>query len=71
MFYEVADLIVALGGDDAPAAGGDLLYVAQGLFALEVAGVLGSDANHGERLVDEGVGAGFHLASGVWSVGLK
>ena len=54
MFYEVADLFVALDGDgdDSAAAGGDLLNVAEGLFVLEdaggVVGVLGGDADYGE-----------------------
>ena len=36
MFYEVADLVVALGGDgdDAVAAGGDLLYVGCGALTF-------------------------------------
>lgn len=71
MFYEVLDLVVALDGDgdDSAAAGGYLLYVAEGLFVLEdaggVVGVLGGDADYGERFVDEGVGAVLHLAGGV------
>ena len=71
MFHEVADLVVALGGDgdDTAAAGGDFLNIAQGLFVLEdaggVVGVLGGDADYGEGLVDEGVGAVLHLTGGV------
>ena len=71
MFYQVADLFVALDGDgdDSAGAGGYLLYIAEGLFVLEdaggVVGVLGGDADDGERLVDEGVGAVLHLAGGV------
>ncbi len=65
------DLVVAFDGDgdDAAAAGGDLLNVGEGLFVLEdaggVVGVLGGDADDGEGLVDEGVGAVLHLAGGV------
>ena len=65
------DLAVALDGDgdDAAGAGGDLLNVAEGLLVLEdgggVGGVLGGDADDGQRLVDEGVGAVFHLSGGV------
>ena len=71
MFDELGDLVVAFGGDgdDAAAAGGDLLNVAEGLFVLEdaggVVGVFGGDADYGEGLVDEGVGAVLHLAGGV------
>ena len=71
MFYEVLDLVVALGGDgdDSAGAGGDLLNIAEGLFILEdaggVVGVLGGDADYWEGLVDEGVGAVLHLAGGV------
>jgi len=56
-------------GDDAAAAGGDFLDVAEGLFVLEdragVVGVLRGDADYGEGFVDEGVGAVLHLAGGV------
>ncbi len=56
-------------GDDAAAAGGDFLNVAEGLFVLEdaggVVGVFGGDADYGEGFVDEGVGAVLHLAGGV------
>ena len=68
---EVLDLAVALGGDGDDAAGacGDFLDVGEGLFVLEdgagVGGVFGGDADDGERLVDEGVGAVLHLAGGV------
>ena len=54
VFYEAGDLVAALGGDgdDAVAAGGHLLNVAEGLFVLEdaggVVGVLGGDADYGE-----------------------
>ena len=64
-------VVVALDGDgdDAAGAGGDLLNVAEGLLVLEdgggVGGVLGGDADDGEGLVDEGVGAVLHLAGGV------
>src|SRR6185437_8636873 len=71
VFDEVLDLAVALGGDgdDAAGAGGDLLNVGEGFFVLEdgggVVGVLGGDADDGEGLVDECVGAVLHLAGGV------
>ena len=71
MFDQVLDLVVALDGDgdDSTAAGGYLLYIAEGFFVLEdaggVVGVLGGDADYRERLVDEGVGAVLHLAGGV------
>jgi len=71
VFDELADVVVAFDGDgdDAAGAGGDLLDVGEGLFVFEdgagVVGVLGGDADHGERLVDEGVGAVLHLAGGV------
>ena len=65
------DLAVALDGDgdDAAGAGGDLLNVAEGLLVLEdgggVGGVFCRDADDGQRLVDEGVGAVLHLSGGV------
>ncbi len=68
---ELVDVGVAFGGDgnDAAAAGGDLLDVGEGLFVLEdgggVGGVLGGDDDDGEGLIDEGVGAVLHLAGGV------
>lgn len=71
MLDELLDLVVALDGDgdDSAGAGGDLLDIREGLFVLEdaggVVGVLGGDADDGERLVDEGVGAVLHLAGGV------
>ena len=49
MLDELVDVLVAFGGDgdDAAAAGGDLLNVREGLFVLEdrggVGGVLGGD----------------------------
>ena len=50
-------------GDDAAAAGGDLLDVGEGFFVLNdaqwVVGVFGGDATTGKGLVDEGVGACF------------
>ena len=55
--------------DDAAAAGRYFLDIAEGFFVLEdaagVVGVLGGDADYGEGLVDEGVGAVLHLAGGV------
>ena len=63
--------LIAFGGDgdDAAAAGGDLLDVGEGLFVLEdgagVVGVFGGDADDREGLVNEGVGAVLHLAGGV------
>jgi hypothetical protein len=49
MLDELMDVLIAFGGDgdDAAAAGGDLLDVAEGLFVLEdrggIGGVLGGD----------------------------
>ena len=71
MLDELMDVLVAFGGDgdDAAAAGGDLLDVGEGLFVLEdgggIGGVLRGDDDDGEGLVDEGVGAVLHLAGGV------
>ena len=71
VFDELGDVGVAFDGDgdDAAAAGGYFLDVAEGLFVLEdragVVGVLGGDADYGEGFVDEGVGAVLHLAGGV------
>ena len=71
MFDEVGDLVVAVGGDgdDAAGTGSDFLDVGEGLLVLEdavlISGVLGGDDDHGERLVDEGVGAVLHLAGRV------
>src|SRR5580658_1456140 len=68
---ELVDVLVAFGGDgdDAAAAGGDLLNVGERLFVLEdrggVSGVLGGDDDDGEGFVDERVGAVLHLAGGV------
>ena len=70
---ELADLVVAFGGDgdDAAAAGGDFLNVARGFFrtcrTLESgsSGSLVAMHDDGEGLVDEGVGAVLHLAGGV------
>ena len=54
---------------DTAGAGGDFLDVGEGFFVLEdgawVRGVLCGDADAGERLVDEGVGAVLHFAGGV------
>src|ERR1039458_2866404 len=70
-FDELGDGLGAFDGDgdDAAGAGGDFLDVGEGLLVLEdggrVGGVLGGDADDGEGLVDEGVGAVLHLAGGV------
>jgi len=70
-FDDLADVGVAFDGDgdDAAAAGGYFLDVAEGLFVLEdrgrVRGVFGRDADDGEGFVDEGVGAVLHLSGGV------
>ena len=71
VFDELGDVAVALDGDgdDAAGARGDLLNVAEGLLVLEdgggVGGVLGGDADDGEGLVDQRVGAVLHLTGGV------
>jgi hypothetical protein len=63
VFDELLNLFVAFDGDgdDAAAAGGDLLNVGEGFFVFEdargIVGVFGGDADYGEGLVDEGVGA--------------
>jgi len=62
VLYQLGDVGVAFDRyrDDAAAAGGYFLDVAEGLFVLEdarwVGGVLGGDADYGEGFVDEGVG---------------
>ena len=69
--HELHDVFIPLGGDGDDAAGacGDLLDVGEGfLVALDAGGVVevaGGDADDGEGLVDEGVGAVLHLAGGV------
>jgi len=69
--HELHDVFIPLGGDGDDAAGacGDLLDVGEGFFvALDAGGVrevAGGDADDGEGLVDEGVGAVLHLAGGV------
>ena len=72
MLDELGDEGVAFGGDgDDPAGtGGDFLDVGEGLFVLEdgargIRRVFCGDADDGEGLVDEGVGAVLHLAGGV------
>jgi len=68
VFDQLSDVLVAFDGDgdDAAAAGGDFLDVGERLFVLQdragVGGVFGGDADDGEGLVDEGVGAVLHLA---------
>ena len=68
---ELGDVGVAFYGygDDSAGAGGYFLDVGEGFFVFQdagwVGGVLGGDADYGEGLVDEGVGAVLHLAGGV------
>ena len=68
---ELVDVLVAFGGDgdDAAAAGGDLLNVGEGLFVLEdrggVGGVLGGDDDDGEGFVNQRVRPVLHLAGRV------
>ena len=71
VLYELGDGVVAFSGDgdDAAGAGGDFLDIGEGFFVLEdgagVGGVFGGDADYGEGLIDEGVGAVLHFAGGV------
>jgi len=71
VFDELTDVVVAFDGDGdhAAAASGDLLNIGKCFFVLEhgagVGGVFGGDADDGEGLVDEGVGAVLHLAGRV------
>ena len=71
VLYQVLDLFVAFdrNRDDAAAASGYFLNVAQGFFVLQharwVVRVFCRDADYREGLVDEGVGAVLHLAGGV------
>ena len=64
------DVLVAFGGDgdDAAAAGGDLLDVGERLFVLEDGGgvhrVLRGDDDDGEGFVDERVGPCFISPAG-------
>jgi len=68
--YQLGDIGIALDcqRDDAAGAGGDLLDLREGLLVREdgggVEGVLGGDADYGERLVDEGVGPCFISPAG-------
>ena len=68
MLDQLADLVVAFcrDGDDAAAAGGDLLNITQGLFVLQharrIVGVFGRDADDRQRLVNQSVRPVLHLA---------